>query len=58
MSAALGPSQETVLADGALLRRVIDTFVMAQLRPEVAPVATYGSLTPGVDDDILSEATL
>ena len=47
MSAALGASRETVLADGDLLGRVIDTFVMAQLRPEVAlraPSATVSHL--------------
>jgi len=36
MAAALEASVETVLADADLLGRTIDTFVMAQLRPEVA----------------------
>ena len=36
MAAALEASVETVMADGDLLGRTIDTFVMTQLRPEVA----------------------
>lgn len=36
MAAAMGATVETVLADIDLLGRMIDTFVMAQLRPEVA----------------------
>ena len=36
MAAALGATADTILADGNLLGRAIDTFVMAQLRPEVA----------------------
>lgn len=35
MAAAMGATVETVLADVDLLGRMIDTFVMAQLRPEV-----------------------
>ena len=36
MAAALGATVDTVLADNDLLGRTIDTFVMAQLRVEVA----------------------
>jgi hypothetical protein len=36
MAAAVGATAETVMADIDLLGRIIDTFVMAQLRPEVA----------------------
>ena len=36
MAAALGATVDTVLGDGDLLGRTIDTFVMAQLRPEIA----------------------
>lgn len=36
MAAALDATTETILDDGNLLGRTIDTFVMAQLRPEVA----------------------
>ena len=37
MAAALRLGEDGILADGNLLGRVIDTFVTAQLRPEVAP---------------------
>ncbi len=36
MAAALDASVETVLADNDLLGRLVDTFVMSQLRPEIA----------------------
>ena len=36
MAAAIGATSASVLADGKLLGSTIDTFVMAQLRPEVA----------------------
>jgi predicted AAA+ superfamily ATPase len=36
MAAAIGATTASVLADGTLLGRTIDTFVTAQLRPEVA----------------------
>ncbi len=36
MAAALDASVDTVLADSDLIGRTIDTFVMAQLRPEIA----------------------
>ena len=36
MAAALEATVDTILADGDLLGRTIDTFVMAQLRPEIA----------------------
>jgi len=36
MAAALNATTETILADGDLLGRIIDTYVMAQLRPEIA----------------------
>jgi predicted AAA+ superfamily ATPase len=36
MAAAIGATAVSVLADGTLLGRTIDTFVTAQLRPEVA----------------------
>ena len=36
MAAALGASIDTILSNGDLLGRTIDTFVMTQLRPEIA----------------------
>lgn len=36
MAASLGATADTLLANGDLLGRAIDTFVMAQLRPEIA----------------------
>lgn len=36
MTAALGLDEQAVIADGDLLGRVLDTFVAAQLRPELA----------------------
>ena len=36
MAAALGATVDTILGDGDLLGRTIDTFVMAQLRPEIS----------------------
>lgn len=36
MAAALGATVDTVMADNDLLGRTIDTFTMAQLRPEIA----------------------
>lgn len=36
MASALGATTDSVLANGDLLGRLIDTFVMSQLRPEVA----------------------
>ena len=36
MAAAIGATTASVLADGTLLGGVIDTFVVAQLRPEIA----------------------
>ncbi len=36
MAASMGATVETVLADSDLLGRILDTYVMAQLRPEVA----------------------
>ncbi len=36
VSTTLGLDEQSVLADGNMLRRVLDTFVAAQLRPELA----------------------
>ena len=42
MSAALHLDERTVMRDGALLSRLLETFVMAQLRPE----SEYSQLRP------------
>jgi len=61
MAAAVGATVETVLTDNDLLGRMIDTFVMAQLRPEVAlsrrRVRLYHMRTKGGREevDILAE---
>ena len=40
MTAALGATTETIIDDGNLLGRTLDTFVAAQLRSELAAVGT------------------
>ena len=56
MASALGATVETVLASSDLLGRMIDTFVLAQLRPEVAVgrnrVRLYHARTKGGREEI------
>jgi uncharacterized protein len=56
MASALGATVETVLASSDLLGRMVDTFVLAQLRPEVAVarqrVRLYHARTKGGREEI------
>jgi uncharacterized protein len=56
MASALGATVETILASSDLLGRMIDTFVLAQLRPEVAVsrqrVRLYHARTKGGREEI------
>ena len=43
MTAVLAATTETIIDDGNLLGRTLDTFVAAQLRSELAAIGTRGA---------------